>query len=111
MTGVRIRTAGLALVAAALAACVSAPAQAPAWFVEEDRAADRGYPSLHDVPRSGLANTNAQYWAQQEADVLAAGAALRSHPRGAPASATDDPDDFIESARQELESARQSHTP
>ena len=93
---------------AALAGCVSAPAEAPAWYAEQDAAATQGYPDLHDVPRTSIANTNARHWSQVERDVVAAGAAMRASPRAQPAGPAQ-PDTFVEQARQELEESRASH--
>lgn len=94
----------------ALAGCVSTPDDAPAWY--EQRAAERGgrYPSLHDVPRTSIANTDPNHWAAVEADVIAAGVAMKANPRSEPSGPTA-PDAFIAEARGELDEARASHEP
>lgn len=97
---------------AALAACASAPpSDAPAWYGEATQDAGAGYPSLRDVPRTTVANTDMAYWEAMKADLMAAGEALRSHPRAAPAVLSDESAAFVEQARQELEAARQAHDP
>lgn len=106
-----IKAAAIASLAAMLGACVSPPPNAPEWFTTPEGAPDRGFPDLHDVPRGTIANTDAAYWAQQEAELLAAGAAMKANPRAAPASEVEDAGGFIERAREELEAARESHTP
>lgn len=93
---------------AALAGCVSAPAAAPAWYAETEGAATRGYPDLHDVPRTSIANTDARHWSRIEAEVTAVGQEMRANPRAEPAGDAA-PDTFIERARSELEEARSSH--
>jgi len=104
------KAAVLGLAAAALAGCVSAPAEAPAWFTERDQAQDNTFPALRDVPRDSIANTDATHWRAVEADILAAGAAMRASPRAAPASEADeDPATFIDEARRDLEQARDAH--
>ena len=104
-----------ALVAATLAlglgGCVAGGGEVPEWFSQRSAEADAGYPSLRSVPTGTDANTNAAHWAQVETDVVAAGQAVRSHPRAAPATETQDPAAFLEEARQDLEETRQSHAP
>jgi hypothetical protein len=97
-----------AILAAALAGCVSAPSDAPAWFVERDRAEDGAYPSLRSVPRTTVANTDANHWRAVERDVVAAGQAMKTNPRAEPAPPTD-PEGFIAEAREELEETRDAH--
>lgn len=109
MRGTKTAVLGIAT-AAFLAGCVSAPDNAPAWFNERDQAADNTYPSLRDVPRQSIANTDPRHWRGVEAEIVAAGAALRAHPRSAPASEGEqDPATFIEDARRELDQARDAH--
>ncbi|MEZ6021895.1 MAG: hypothetical protein R3C16_00350 [Hyphomonadaceae bacterium] len=98
------------LAALTLGGCVSAPANAPEWFSERNEQAAGDYPSLREVPRGTSANTNAAYWDRVEAEVVAAGEAVRANPRSEPAPDTD-PADFIEEAREDLEETRQAHTP
>ncbi|HYD85910.1 MAG TPA: hypothetical protein VEA80_00400 [Vitreimonas sp.] len=85
----------------ALAGCASA----------ETAANDPSYPSLRDVPTGTDANTDPAHWAELEAELLAAREALQSHPRAAPASATESPAEFLDEAREDIEEARQSHEP
>jgi hypothetical protein len=97
------------LLAVSLAACVSAPSDAPAWFAERD-AQDAGtYPSLRDVPRTTVANTDAAHWQTVEQEVVAAGQEMRANPRAEPASAGQDPAVFVDEARRDLETARDAH--
>jgi len=104
----------LAIVAAVLgfglAGCASAR-NAPEWFAERSAENDSGYPSLRDVPTGTSATTDAAYWATIETDLVQAGQAVKTHPRGQPASATESPAEFLEEARQDLEETRQSHEP
>jgi hypothetical protein len=72
---------------------------------------DANFPSLREVPRGTIANTEAAHWEAVEADLKAAGQEVRSHPRSAPASATETPEEFLDEAREDLDEARQSHDP
>ena len=92
-------------------ACASSNGQAPAWFAERSAENDSGYPSLREVPRGTIANTNAEHWAAVEADLMAAGEELRANPRSQPSTEAEDPAAFLNDAQQELEQARQSHDP
>ncbi len=73
--------------------------------------ADSSYPSLREVPRGTIANTDAAHWEAVEADLKAAGQDVRANPRSAPASATETPEEFLDEAREDLDEARQSHGP
>lgn len=97
------------LLAASLAACVSTPPDAPAWFNERNAAEAGSYPSLREVPNDTIANTNAEHWAAVEQDVTEAGAAMRANPRAEPASPAQDPAAFVDAARRDLEAARDAH--
>jgi hypothetical protein len=93
-----------------LAGCVSSQGEAPAWFSERQAEAEGGFPSLRDVPRSNIANTDAAHWAQVERELVAAGQDLKTNPRAAPASQADvQPSEFLNEAREDLEEARQAH--
>ncbi len=94
----------------ALAGCVSGPDNAPQWY--EQRVAERGggYPSLHDVPRTSIANTDAGHWGALEAELLAAGEEVRASPRAQPSTGPT-PEEFIAEAREDLEQARAAHEP
>lgn len=94
----------------AVSGCVSA-SQAPAWFEQQSAVEDASYPTLRSVPRETIANTDQAHWEAVEADLVAAGQALKSNPRAAPASATESPAEFLEEAREDLEESRQSHEP
>ncbi len=94
----------LALLVAGAAGCASADNGATAR-------ADGSFPALTSVPRETDAITDPQYWAQVEAEVLAAGREMRANPRSEPAQPQQDPAVFLEDARQDLEQARQSHEP
>lgn len=92
----------------ALAACASTPENAPAWYAEREAQTRGDYPQLRDVPRDTIANTDAGHWATVEAEVMAAGQALKTNPRAEPAQ-PQDPNAFVEEARQDIEEARQAH--
>ena len=91
-----------------LAGCVSAPEDAPAWFAARAGADLKGYPSLHDVPRTTIANTDAVYWSAAAAELALVGQAVKAHPR-AQAGQSEDPLVFLEEARAALDAARASH--
>jgi|CXWL01.1.fsa_nt_gi predicted lipid-binding transport protein (Tim44 family) len=97
----------------ALGGCVGASeGQTPAWFAARQTAEEEGYPSLRDVPRTSTANTDVDHWSAAEADLMAAGAALKAHPRAQqPTSAEQDPAAFMQEARGALEAARLAHEP
>jgi hypothetical protein len=103
-----MRTAAVAASLLALCGCVSPSGEAPEWFNEAAAEAEGGYPSLHDVPRTTIANTNAAYWARVEADLIRAREELKNHPRAEPAPPAGD-DTFVEEARDVLEQSRQAH--
>jgi hypothetical protein len=97
----------VAVLAAGLGGCVNTPVgDTPDW------ADATGYPRLRDVPTGGTsANTAAAHWQAGEADLLAARDAARDNPRAQAATAQDDPEQFLEEARRELEETRASHNP
>jgi len=105
----RIALAALTLAVGGLAGCVSGAGGSPTWM--EPAEAQTEYPSLRDVPRSHDANVDPGHWAAVQRDVIAAGEALKAHPRSAPPSQTQDPAAFLEEARRDLEETRQSHEP
>lgn len=94
-----------------LTGCVSAGSEVPEWFEARSVEQDASYPSLRDVPRGTTANTNAAHWARVEADTVAAGQAMQQNPRSQPATNTENPTEFLEEARQDLEETRASHEP
>ncbi len=104
----RLAVSGCVMVLA-LGGCVSA-AESPAWLAEREAQLQNSYPELTDVPRMSDANTDPAYWAQAQAELLAAGAAVRASPRSQPVTAADDPQAFLDEARREIEEARQSHS-
>jgi hypothetical protein len=93
-----------------LAGCASSD-NAPAWFDERSAEEDSSYPSLREVPRGTIANTDAAHWAALEAELRTAGQAVKAHPRAQPATQAEDPAAFLEEARRDLEEARQAHEP
>lgn len=96
---------------AAAAGCVGASGgQTPPGAGDRSGAAAEGYPSLRSVPRGADANTDPAYWARAEAELKAAGEAMRAHPR-AQALVAPDPADFLEQARRDLEESRGAHQP
>ncbi len=94
----------LALLVVGAAGCASAENTAATE-------AEGGFPALTSVPRDTDAITDPRYWARVEADVLAAGEALRANPRAEPATAQQNPALFLDEAREDLEETRQSHEP
>jgi len=96
------------LLAASLAACVSAPSDAPGWFRARDAAEAGAYPSLRDVPTRTDANTDSAYWAAVQQEVWAAVQEMRAHPR-ATLAPPEDPAAFVDAARRDLETARDAH--
>ena len=104
------------LAAAALAgasACASADsspqAPEPAWLEQQARTAGSGYPSLHDVPRTHMSNTDQSHWDAVRADVVAAGQAMKANPRAAVGPPAEDPNAFLADAQEDLEQTRDSH--
>jgi hypothetical protein len=96
--------------ALALFGCASASeGETPAWMAENEADGAAGYPSFRDVPRVSDANTDAAHWAGVQAELLAAGEAVKNNPRAQPATAADDPALFLDQARAELERAREAH--
>jgi hypothetical protein len=94
-----------------LGGCINSTVETPEWFSERSAENDSSYPSLRSVPRTNDANTDAAHWAAVEADVMAAGEAVKSNPRAAPAAQTETPAEFLDEAREDLEETRQSHEP
>jgi hypothetical protein len=103
----------IALVAlVGLGGCINASSvETPAWFTERSAENDSSYPSLRSVPRDHDANVDASHWATVQADVVAAGQAVKDNPRSEPASQAETPAEFLEQAREDLEETRQSHEP
>lgn len=109
MRGIKAITALCA--AAGLAGCITANSEVPEWFEQRSAEQDAAYPSLRDVPRGSTANTNPAHWRRVEAETVAAGQAMQSNPRAQPAANTENPAQFLEEARQDLEETRASHEP
>lgn len=94
-----------------LGGCVgSSGGQPPAWFAERVAEEEGDYPSLREVPRTTIANTDQAHWAAAEQQMMQAAAELRSHPRAQPGPPTD-PNVFLQEARGALEATRRSHEP
>jgi len=105
-----MRLAAALIGLATLGACASSAGEPPAWFTERQAEELGEYPNLRDVPRTHDANVDAAHWAAVEADVIAAGEAVKNNPRAAPASEADvRPGEFLEEAQQDLEEAREAH--
>jgi len=101
-----------ALVAASgLGGCISSGSEVPEWFAQRSVEQDASYPSLRDVPRGTTANTNAAHWARVETEMVAAGQAVKDNPRSEPAAQGENPAEFIDEAREDLEETRASHEP
>ncbi|HJS81161.1 MAG TPA: hypothetical protein VJ748_11095 [Vitreimonas sp.] len=103
-----MRTAAILAGLVALSGCVSTPGEPPSWFNEAGAEAEGGYPSLRDVPRTTTANTDPDYWAAVEADLIQAREELQNHPRAEPAP-PEGADEFVNQAREELEESREAH--
>ena len=91
----------------AASGCASAPRQ-PEWFRQAERNEAHGYPSLHEIPRTTSANTDAAHWAAVQADLAAAKQQLQSNPRNVPAP-PNDPNAFVDDARAAIEATRATH--
>ena len=81
----------------------------PTFIAEGQQNVGRGYPDLHQVPRTHQANTDQAHWDAAQADVLAARDALRANPRSEPSPTPEDPNAFLDDARSDLETTRDSH--
>lgn len=97
--------------AAGLGGCITSNGEVPEWFEQRSAERDTSYPSLREVPTGTTANTNAQHWQQVEADLIAAGQAVKNNPRSEPVPPGMDPAQFLEEAREDLEETRASHEP
>jgi len=106
----RFATLGIGLLAFAAAACSAQGHNQPAWVTQRLAGVANTYPNLHDVPRTNSANTDAQHWAQVQADVQATGQAMRADPRSQPAP-PDDPNAFITDAQHAIDQSRDAHGP
>ena len=97
----------LTALAIALGGCVNTPVgRTPEWANTE------GYPNLREVPAGGTsANTRPAHWNGVEADLLAARAAAEANPRAQAPATQEDPQAFLEEARREIETTRNSHNP
>ena len=97
----------LTALAIALGGCVNTPVgRTPEWANTE------GYPNLREVPAGGTsANTSPAHWNGVEADLLAARAAAEATPRAQAPATQEDPQAFLEEARREIETTRNSHNP
>lgn len=102
--------ATMLFIAVAAAGCSSTPKNQPAWVQERLANIPETYPSLHDVPRGNNANTDQAHWNVVQADVQAAGQAMRADPRSQPAP-PDDPNAFINDAHTAIDATRDSHGP
>ncbi len=93
--------------AIALAGCVNTPVGGtPEWANTE------GYPNLREVPSGGTsANTSAAHWNGVESELLAARAAAEANPRANAPATEEDPQAFLDEARREIETTRNSHNP
>jgi len=110
--GMRGSLALAALVAASgLGGCISTPSEVPEWFEARSVEQDASYPSLRDVPSGTTATVDAAHWDAVQSDVVAAGQAVRDNPRSQPATNTENPTEFLEEAREDLEETRASHEP
>jgi hypothetical protein len=108
-----MRAAALGILVGALAAAAcagGAPKDQPAWVTQRLSGVENTYPNLHDVPRANDVNTNAQHWAEVQADVQAAGQAMRADPRDQPAP-PNDAQTFINDAHTAIDQTRQTHDP
>jgi len=97
----------LTALAIALGGCVNTPyGETPAWADAE------GYPNLREVPTGGTsATTAASHWNAVEADVLAARAAAQANPRAQEPATQENPQEFLDEARRDIEATRNSHNP
>ncbi len=64
------------------------------------------------MPTGGTsATTDARHWSAIEADLLAARQTVESSPRLQNTEPTEDPQQFLDEARREVEETRDSHNP
>ncbi|HVY83591.1 MAG TPA: hypothetical protein VG943_00535 [Caulobacterales bacterium] len=105
-----IGVGAMAAACVGLAGCASAKpaANQPAWFTQALQQQSGGYPKLKDVPQTTTANTDQRHWAAVEADVVAAGRAMRANPRNQPVTSNDS-QAFIDQARQDLNETAATH--
>ena len=97
----------LSALAIALGGCVNTTVGGtPDWANAE------GFPNLREVPAGGTsANTSAAHWDGVEADLLAAREAAQANPRAQEPATQEDPQAFLDEARREIETTRNSHNP
>jgi hypothetical protein len=106
----RLAALGLCVGVLAAAGCSGTPKDQPAWVTARLAGVENTYPNLHDVPRTNTANTDAQHWARVQAQVTAAGQAMRADPRNEPAP-PQDPNAFITDAQNAIDQTRDVHSP
>lgn len=94
-----------------LGGCISTGGETPEWFQQRSAEQDASYPRLREVPRGSTADTNTTRWSAVEAELVAAGQAVKAHPRAQPAAPAQDPAAFLDEARRELDETRASHEP
>lgn len=99
------------LAATGLGGCITGNSEVPEWFEQRSVEQDASYPSLRDVPRGTTAEVDAEHWEAVETDLVAAGRDVRNNARSQPATTTEDPAQFLEEARRDLEETRASHEP
>ena len=92
----------------AVVGCASTPADAPAWYRQRQATIESSYPDLHSVPRTVNLTLDPAHWAEVQADLDAAKAAVRADPRSVWTPA-EDPNVFLNDARAEMERTRLAH--
>lgn len=90
-----------------LAACAGEP-DPPAWFQSRRAELNRqGSPTLNDIPRGTDATTDPAHWDAVAAELAAAEAAMKAHPRSqTPPPDPNTPADFEDKARQDIDQTR-----
>lgn len=74
----------------------------------QEAAGEQGYPSLREVPRTTIANTDQGHWNEVEQQMMQVAAELRANPRAQPGPPVD-PNAFLQEARGELDATRRAH--
>lgn len=74
----------------------------------QEAAGEQGYPSLREVPRTTIANTDQGHWNEVEQQMMQVAAELRANPRAQPGPPVD-ANAFLQDARGDLDAARRSH--
>lgn len=82
-------------------------AKAPEWFkARQQELAGKGYPDLASAPPAAEVKKEDARWNRIEQELVAEQQAIQASPRGAPADAPAQAEDFEKAAREAIEAAR-----